>query len=182
MALKPCSYCGEDVEEGTTVCPHCHTFGPFERSVPEAPDDALSESSVDHDSHVGKARGGWFKGLLKEVGCQYAVGCGGFLAAILIGIVIALIASMCGDGRSGKIDCQELHDWAMEPADWEDTDTGQLLDGFRILEIIPDPDANTTAEHGIFCQAVAQTTEGKYLIWYELEDDGTVSIITEPSP
>lgn len=180
MALKPCSYCGEDIEEGTTVCPHCRTFGPFESSLPAASVDTLSDPSKERGPREGKAGRGWFKDLLKEVGCHYAVGCGGFIIAIAIAVFFAFIISTCGNGRPEEFDCQELHDWAMEPTDWEDTDTGQPLDDFRILEITPDPDADTTAEYGAFCQAAAQTTDGEHLIWYELEDDGSVSLVAEP--
>lgn len=181
MALKPCLYCGEDVEEDTTVCPHCHTFGPFESSLPAASVDMLSDLSEECDPHGGKAQG-WFKDLLKDVGCNYAIGCGGLIIAVAIAIAFAAIISMCSDGRPKEFNCQELHDWAMEPKDWESTDTGQPLDDFRILEIIPDPDAETVAEHGAFCQGTAQTTDGEHLIWYQLEDDGSVSLVAEPLP
>jgi len=182
MALKPCSYCGEHIEEDTTVCPHCRTFGPFESSPSAVSVNTLPDLSEEPDSHGRESRGGWFKNLLKEIGCQYAFGCGGFIIAIAIALVFAVIIAMCGDGRPEVFDCQELHDWAMDPNGWEDTETGQPLDDFRILEITPDPDANTTAEYGSFCQAVAQTTDGEHLLWYELEHDGAVTLFVEPLP
>lgn len=181
MALKLCSYCGEDIEEDTTVCPHCRTFGPFESSPP-ASVDTLSDLSEQRDSHGSEFRGGWFKDLLKGMGCECAFGCCGFIIAIATAIAFAVIISMCGDGVPDEFDCQELHDWAMDPTGWENTETGQPLDDFRILEITPDPDANTTAEHGAFCQATAKTTDGEHLLWYELEDDGTVFLVAEPLP
>ena len=182
MALKPCAHCGEDIEEDATVCPHCHTFGPFETTLPAASVDTLSDLSVERNSHGDEPGGGWFKDLLKYVAFDYAFGCGGFIIAIAIAIVFAVIISRCGDGGPEEFDCRELHDWGMDLTGWEDTDIGQPLDDFRILEIIPDPDADTVAGYGAFCQAVAQTTDGEHLIWYELEDDGTVSIVAEPLP
>ena len=182
MALKPCSYCGEDIEEDTTVCPHCHIFGPFASSLPAASIDAFSDSSEERDAHGGEAREGFFKGLFREMGCHCAIYFGGFIILIVMAIIFAVIASMCGDGSPTEFDCRELHDWAMDLTDWEETDTGQPLHDFRILEIIPDPDADTTVEHGSFCQAVAQTTDGEHSVWYYLEDDGTVSLVAEPLP
>ena len=183
MALKPCPYCGEDIEEDTTVCPHCRIFEPFESSQPAGPVDTLSEPAEEGDPQGGEARRGWFKDALKELGCQYAAFCGFPLIAIAIVAVVTVIIAMCNDGKPEEFDCRELHDSVMDlTMDWEDPDTGQPLDDFRILGVTPDPDADTTAEHGAFCQAVALTTDGKRSIWYELEDDGTVVIFIEPLP
>ncbi len=182
MALKPCSYCGENIEEDTTVCPHCRTFGPFESSLPVDSIDTFSDPPEERDSRGGEAREGFFKGLFREIGCNCAFGCAFSFVGFIILVVLVVIVATCGGGRPTEFDRGELHDWAMDPTGWEDTDTGQPLHDFRILEITPGPDAAITAEHGPFCQAVAQTTEGEHSVWYESEDDGTLSLFTEPLP
>lgn len=186
MALKPCSYCGENIDEDTTVCPHCRIFGPFESSLPVDSIDTFSDPPEERDSRGGEAREGFFKGLFREIGCNCAFGCAtyfvGFIILVVIVVIVAVIAGTCGDGRPTEFDRRELHDWVMDSTGWEDTHTGQPLHDFRILEIIPDPDADTTAEHEPFCRAVAQTTEGEHSVWYELEYDGTLSPVAEPLP
>lgn len=98
MALKPCSHCGEEIEENATVCPRCYTFGPFESSLPGAPIDAFPDLSEERDARGGEEREGCLKGLFKELGCHCAIYLGGFIILAVLVIILTLLAAVCGVG------------------------------------------------------------------------------------
>ena len=112
--------------------------------------------------------------------CLYALGCGGIVLATVIGVIIVLIATVCG-GEDGMVDCQDLHDEAMDSAmGWVDEDTGETLLDFRILEIASDVEKGSTEPGVEICRGVAQTTDGAESIYYIYENDSSFSIYTEP--
>ena len=94
MAIKPCSHCGEEIEEDATVCPRCYTFGPFESSLPGPPIDTIRPVGV----RGGEDREGCLKGLFKELGCHCAIYFGGFVTLVIMVIILTVIAAMCGAG------------------------------------------------------------------------------------
>ena len=133
------------------------------------------EVGVDQDSG---GSGCW--NFIKDLGCQYALGCGGIVLATVIGVIIVLIATVCG-GEDGMVDCQDLHDEAMDSAmGWVDEDTGETLLDFRILEIASDVEKGSTEPGVEICRGVAQTTDGAESIYYIYENDSSFSIYTEP--
>jgi hypothetical protein len=207
--MATCSYCREDIPDDSTVCIRCGTFDPFSpRPAPHEPQDysasredlegfpsdstdAYTEVLHDPESlpvppppdyeEAESSRGGsgcW--DFIKDVGCQYALGCGGLVAATVIGVIIVLIASVCAGGV-GEIQCQELHNWAMDPSDpWEDRETGETLSDFKIFEIAPDVEKDRPEPGREVCPGVAQTTDGPEAIWYLFDNDGNYTIYTEP--
>ncbi len=92
------------------------------------------ESAEDEEVDQGSDGSGCWN-FIKDLGCNYAIGCGGILVAAVIGVVIALIASVCAGGEK-EVDCQELHSWAVSDSEtWEDADTGKPLQDFKIVGI-----------------------------------------------
>ena len=188
--MATCTYCREDIPDNSTVCVRCGTFDPFSplatpfepEDYPEIPPDLEGfpsappdEVGVDQDSG---GSGCW--NFIKDLGCQYALGCGGIVLATVIGVIIVLIATVCG-GEDGMVDCQDLHDEAMDSTmGWVDEDTGETLPDFRILEITSDVDQGSTEPGVEICRGVAQTTDGAESIYYIYENDSSFSIYTEP--
>lgn len=118
--------------------------------------------------------------FVKDLGCNYAIGCGGILAATVVGVIIVLIATVCTGGEK-EVDCKELHDWAInDPEPWEDADTGEPLPDFKILEIASELEKDR-AEPGMeVCPGIAQTTDGPESIWFVFNKDGDYTVHTEP--
>ena len=178
--MATCLHCGERIPDGLTVCPRCGAFEPFvaaqapslSNGSPPAPPDEVG---------VGPGTGEpGFMGSLKDLGCQYAIHCGGLVAVVVIGVIIVVVAGVCLGGDS-KIECQELHDSAFNSsAPWEDTETGQLDLEFKILEIASDLETDRMVADKTVCPGVAQTTDGPHSIWYVPESDGGFTIHIEP--
>ena len=190
QVLATCSYCSKDIPDDSTVCRHCGTFDPFSPQprpldpndppvFPSYPDGTLMESADEEEVDQGSDGSGCWN-FVKDLGCNYAIGCGGILVATVIGVVIVLIASVCAGGEK-EVDCQELQSWAVSNSEtWEDVDTGTPPQDFKILEIAPELEKDH-AEPGMeVCPGVAQTTDGLESIWFVFDEDGDYTVYTGP--
>ncbi len=165
--MQPCAYCGEQLAEDSTVCPFCGAFEPFSAATPgayAAPEQPGTEN----------AREGLFKGTLRDVGCNCAVGCGSLLAVGVIAVVAAVIAVFCGgsvgdygyDPETQEVNCQEYLDADVsESADllWGDDE----VEVFSIRATLKKDRVDWDKQ---VCPGIAETSGGKYEIWYFVID------------
>ena len=188
--MATCSYCSKDIPDDSTVCRHCGAFEPFSSQPhPRDPDDSpafasdpegpLLESAEDEEVDQGNDGSGCWN-FIKDLGCNYAIGCGGILVAAVFGVVIALIAGVCAGGER-EVDCQELHNWAInDPEPWGYTETDNPLLDFKILEIDSELEKDRPEPGMEVCRGVAQTTDGPESIWFVFDGDGSFTVYTGP--
>ena len=161
--MLPCTHCGEQIAEDTTVCPQCGAFEPFSGIQADSPTER-GQASTDSG---GK---GSFKGLLRDVGCQIAPGCGGMLAVGVVVALVAVIAAFCGGSESGygydletqEINCQEYLDAVAEASVdllWGD-------DEVEVFSITANLKRDRLDWNKQVCPGIAETSGGKYEIWY----------------
>ena len=165
--MLPCAHCGEQIAEDTTVCPYCGAFEPFSTALPEAPEHPEQATAE-------RAHNGLIKGLLQDIGCHLAVGCGGLVA---LGVVIALVSVLtvlCGgsqgdygyDPDTQVVNCQEYVDSAVEA----NVGVPWFGDDVMVLSIKADLKRDRVDWDKRVCPGVAETTDGKYEIWYFVTD------------
>ncbi len=99
--------------------------------------------------------------MLKNLGYQFAVGCGFLLALAVVIVVVAVASSACGGGdgdawfnpETSEIQCQELH----EALDWPDE--------MEILSIRVDKEVDRAVMGGNVCPATWELESGLYSAW-----------------
>ena len=169
MASRSCVHCHQEISEFAQVCPRCGAWEPFTLLSPSDTDVAAS-IDLTGDQEVEETRKGWLGGLLKDVALQYAIGCGGFLAAIVVVIVMVIIVSSCGSGASGynQLECQDYYDGLMPDMRVDESSEVQ------ILSITANEEKDQIAWNKSICPGVMETTKGKFKIWtIEIEETST---------
>ena len=166
--MLPCTYCGEQIAEDSTVCPYCGAFEPFSGVPAEAYAEPEPGGAED-------ARDGFFKGLLKDCGCNLAFGCGGIFVLVVVIALVSVIATFCGGGGEGEygyapemqeINCQEFLDAAVESSVdyvWGD-------DEVEVFSIRANLERDRIDWEKQVCPGIAETSGGKYEVWYFVTD------------
>ena len=165
----PCTYCGEQIAEDTTVCPHCGAFDPLS--------DAPAEVSLEPvQTGAEQDREGFIRGLLKDLGCQVVLGCGGILGVGVIAALVAVIAAFCGGGGGDfgydpdtqEINCQEYLDSDV------DASVGLLWgdDEVEVFSIRAASERDHIDWGKQVCPGIAETSNGMYEIWYFVTSEG----------